>query len=227
MRRNYIRANKDKDYRVVQVSFDVLVPADGDVRTAKFLDGLDAACESIGCVNLTDSNGMNTEDLTDQYDQYDISRELKQLKSSKNVSRRGSRYVKSATDNKDEYSDIKVYVYDISKFIADDTDGKYIPFHYDGGAAIIVKPNGTGCIVDYEAIGESFDSVNDEVVIELNDVPEKGKFFIMPQYEARVPVKEILDKAPKKTMTVDEFFTKRNYNPRCIQNFNGVKKYLK
>ena len=81
--------------------------------------------------------------------------------------------------------------------------------------------------VDYEAIGESFDSLDDTVVIELNDIPEKGKMYITPQYEARVAVKDILDEAPHKTMTVDEFFKKRNYNSRCIDNFNGIKEYLK
>ena len=137
------------------------------------------------------------------------------------------KYVKSSIE-RDEYSDIKINVYDIAKFVEDDTDGKYVPFDYDGsGAAILIKPDGTGCIVDFEAIGESFNSVNDTVVLRLNDVPDDGKFYIMPQYETEVSIKEILDKAPKKTMTVDDFFTKRNYNPRCIRNFDGIKEYLK
>ena len=137
------------------------------------------------------------------------------------------KYVKSSIE-RDEYSDIKVNIYDIAKFVEDDTDGKYVPFDYDGGAAILIKSvDGTGCIVDFEAIGESFNSVNDTITLRLNDVPDEGKFYIMPQYEAKVSIKEILDKAPKKTMTVDEFFTKRNYNSRCIQNFNDIKYYLK
>lgn len=137
------------------------------------------------------------------------------------------KYIKSSIEM-DEYSDIKVNVYDIVKFVKDDTDGKFVPFDYDSsGAAILIKSDGTGCIVNYEAVGKSFNSVNDTIALRLNDVPDKGKFYIMPQYEAEVSIKEILDKAPKKTMTVDEFFTKRNYNSRCIQNFNRIKEYLK
>lgn len=133
----------------------------------------------------------------------------------------------SASTDPDEYSNIKVDVYDIAKFVEQDTDGKYALFNYDDGAAILFKPDGSGCIVDYEAIGEAFDSMSDTIVLEFTDVPEKGKIFIAPQYQANVSIKEIMDKSPHKTMTVDEFFTKRNYNSRCINNFNGIKEYLK
>jgi len=149
------------------------------------------------------------------------------LKSSKSISRKGSKYVRASSNNNDEYSNIKIDVYDIAKFVENDTDGKYALFNYDDGAAILFKPDGSGCIVDYEAIGESFDSMSDTVILELTDVPEKGKMFIAPQYQANVSIREIIDKSPHKTMTVDEFFTKRNYNSRCINNFNGIKEYLK
>lgn len=130
----------------------------------------------------------------------------------------------------DQYSNIKVNVYDIDKFVFDETNGEYITFYYREGAAIILKKDGTGCIVDYEAVGESFDSVNDEITIAVNKIDKnsykKNSVFIVPSHDLKVTVAEIMDSAPVKSMTVDEFFTKRNYNSRCENNFSEVEEYL-
>lgn len=130
----------------------------------------------------------------------------------------------------DQFSNIKVNVYDIDKFVSDETNGEYIAFEYRHGAAILFKKDGTGCIVDYEAVGESFDSINDEVTIGVNKIDKnsnnKKPVFIVPSHNIKATVSEILDSAPVKSMTVDEFFTKRNYNSRCYSNFSDIKEYL-
>jgi hypothetical protein len=174
-------------------------------------------CYNIDATYIEGFGGYSNEDEQDEW----------VVRSSKTIGNRKSKYVRASSNNNDEYSNIEVDVYDIAKFVEEDTDGKYALFNYDDGAAILFKPDGSGCIVDYEAIGESFDSMSDTVILELTDVPEKGKMFIAPQYQANVSIREIIDKSPHKTMTVDEFFTKRNYNSRCINNFNGIKEYLK
>ena len=137
-----------------------------------------------------------------------------------------------------DYADIldqNVDVYDLGKFIADNTDGQYEP-HYMHKAAIIVTPSGKGCIADYEAIGQDFNSVNDEVKIPLHEketeeVDEQGNkvrhISLMATHSVEVPVKDIINEASKQTMTYKEFFNKYKYNDRCAHNFKELIDYLK
>ena len=137
-----------------------------------------------------------------------------------------------------DYADIlnqNVDVYDLDKFIADNTDGQYEP-HYMHKAAIIVAPNGKGCIVDYEAIGQDFDSIEDEVNIPLHEketeeVDEQGNkvrhISLVATHSVEVPVQDIINEASKETMTYREFFNKYKYNDRCSKNFRELIAHLK
>ena len=66
-----------------------------------------------------------------------------------------SRY--SSIEDDDPVLDKTIKVYDINAYIDKeinkDSKEKYRSFDFDGGAAIIVKNDGSGCIVNYEALG--------------------------------------------------------------------------
>lgn len=129
-----------------------------------------------------------------------------------------------------DYADIldqDVNVYDVEKFIADKTNNKFIPFHMNK-AAVVVCANGKGVIADYEAIGDTFNSVDDKVEIELNEIKgdKANKVYIMPTHAIKVTPKEIIEKAPKETMKYRDFFRKYKYNDRCSSNFKQLANYV-
>ena len=95
---------------------------------------------------------------------------------------------------------------------------------------ILIKKDGSGCIVDYEGVGSTFKSVSDEVHIDLHErsKDEEGKktIHIIPSAELTCTVSEILDETPHKSMKVKDFFNKYNYNDRCARNFEGIIPYI-
>lgn len=130
-----------------------------------------------------------------------------------------------------EYKDIVIDVYDLDTFIAEETDGQFESHDFSGGAAIIIRQDGSGCMVDYEAVGFTFNSIDDEVEIGIhkrNTRDENGRrtISVIATHNVVCTYREIIDGAPVKQMTVDQFFTKRNYNPRCQRNFAGVIEFL-
>ena len=135
------------------------------------------------------------------------------------------------TRSDDMYANKPITVYDINKFIETETDGEYIAYDYQSGACIIVQDDGTGIIVDYEAVGEEFHNVNDKFELGINKKPEEKPGFqtvyVMPAYLFTTSIKEIMDKAPSKKVTVNDFFTKRGYNHRCARNFAEIIPFLK
>lgn len=127
---------------------------------------------------------------------------------------------------------IKVYDIDalIDEEINKDSDKQYQTFHFNEGAAIIVGPAGGGCIVDYEAIGKDFKSVDEEVEIavcpkERTDENGHRVFSIVPTATLKCPVKELME-APSKEMKVKDFFYKHDYNDRCRRNFKDIIPFL-
>lgn len=127
---------------------------------------------------------------------------------------------------------IKVYDIDalIDEEINKDSDKQYQTFHFNEGAAIIIGPAGGGCIVDYEAIGKDFKSVDEEVEIavcpkERTDENGHRVFSIVPTATLKCPVKELME-APSKEMKVKDFFYKHDYNDRCRRNFKDIIPFL-
>lgn len=135
-------------------------------------------------------------------------------------------------DENDPTLDKTIKVYDIDalvdKEINADSEEKYEP-HTLHKAAIITKKDGTGCVVDYEAVGSSFDSIDDDITVSLSPKTEdengKRSIYIMPTAQVKVKVSDLL-KAPHEEMKARDFFTKHNYNDRCEQNYKGIKPYL-
>ena len=128
-----------------------------------------------------------------------------------------------------------VDVYDVNAYILKDSDNKF-KAHYTDEYAIIVAPNGKGCVVDYEAVGQDFDSVDSKIefgVVENKDgeyTDEKGNkhktFSIIATHRLTTTPKEIMENAPKKTMKYKDFFKKYKYNDRCASNFRELVSYL-
>ena len=126
--------------------------------------------------------------------------------------------------------DMPVRVYDINAFIDEeinkDSDKKYKAFDFDTGAAILVTQDGSGCIVDFEAVGSSFAATSDTKTVYICPKSEekegKKEIYIMPTASFKVTIDELLT-APYKEMKVQEFFTKHNYNDRCATNFANIK----
>ena len=126
-----------------------------------------------------------------------------------------------------EYADIVIDVYDLDAFIASETDGQFESHDFSGGAAILLRRDGSGCMLDYEAVGYEFRSIDDEVEIGIHKIstPDENGYFtisVIATHMVRCTYREIIEKAPVKQMTVDEFFKKRNYNSRCQSNFSEI-----
>lgn len=138
------------------------------------------------------------------------------------------------TEENDPVLDKTIKVYDINalidKEINPDSDVQYKAFDWDGGAAIIVKSDGSGCIVDYEAVGASFKNTSEEVSVYIcpkddDDGNGHRTIHVMATASFKASIDELM-KAPSKEMKVRDFFTKYKYNDRCATNFDNIKPYL-
>lgn len=131
--------------------------------------------------------------------------------------------------------DKDVDVYDIKQFVLNDTDNKYRT-HYTDEYALITCPNGKGCVVDYEAVGQDFDTLDSEIEFGIEEnkdneyVDEKGNkhktINIFATHSLTTTPKEVMGKAPKKTMKYRDFFRKYKYNDRCASNFKELVSYI-
>lgn len=134
-----------------------------------------------------------------------------------------------------DFLDSDVNVYDVKALVEQETDGEYTT-HYSHEYAIIVCANGKGCVVDYEAVGQDFDSVDSEIefgIVENKDneyTDEQGvkhkTISLIATHRITTTPKEVMEKAPKKTMKVREFFSKYKYNDRCADNFQELAEYV-
>lgn len=142
------------------------------------------------------------------------------------------RLTESILRNLNEGDDIlnkDIEVYDLDSYIQKE-EPDWETHTFNGGAAILVKSDGSGCMVDYEAVGYNFKSIDRHIEIGLHPhkEPEGNKIPIYPVATATIELtpREIIENAPHKTMKVKDFFTKYNYNDRCSRNFEGIKEYL-
>lgn len=144
-----------------------------------------------------------------------------------------SRY--SSIEDDDPVLDKNIKVYDINAYvdkeINKDSEEKYQAFNYRNGAAIILKKDGSGCIVDYEAIGDGFNATTDTVYVDLcpvdgDDGNGHKTISIMATARVKCTIDELMT-APSKEMKVRDFFNKWDYNDRCARNFDGILPYLK
>lgn len=121
-----------------------------------------------------------------------------------------------------------VAIYDIDDFVKKECGEEYQTYDFKGGAAIFTQKEGSGmgAIVDNEAIGLKLGSVDEEFELGINkDIPE-GRIPLMPQYNIKVTLKEILEKGKANPSDFETFFDRRNYNTRCQENFDELMNYL-
>lgn len=123
--------------------------------------------------------------------------------------------------------DEEITVYDVNEFVKSKFGVDYNTFDYSTGASILVGETGECCIVDDEAVGIRCANTSEEFKLGIVDAKTDGGIPIFPQYQAKVKVQDIIDNAPSKTMKMRDFFTRYNYNSRCVENFRELLDYLK
>lgn len=130
-----------------------------------------------------------------------------------------------------KYLDKEVKIYSIQKFIDEYLKNNKDKFQSQEELAIF-ETKGKGLIVDYEAVGQIFNNLNDEINISLTKIIEEIKtdnsviHELSLGYSIDIPIKTILENAEHKTMKIKDFFTRYNYNSRCIENFAEMIKTL-
>lgn len=111
----------------------------------------------------------------------------------------------------------KILVYDIDAFIKNETKQKYEAFRYEK-AAIFLGSRGV-VFAEHEAVHFRENCMTDSVVLPICPVAEEGHMYIMPTHELTVSLDEIVAKAPHEEMAFEEFFDRKDYNPRCQDNY--------
>ena len=110
----------------------------------------------------------------------------------------------------------KIKIYDIDAFLKSNNP-EYKPFRYEK-AAIFEGQYGF-VFAEEEAVHQRVTKISDEVRIPLCKRPSPGHISIMSCGELIVSLDEIVAGAPCDEKTLEEFFHRRNYNPRCQNNY--------
>ena len=92
--------------------------------------------------------------------------------------------------------------------------------------AILEGPHGV-VIAEHEGVHDVLHSLADSFRFDLTKIPPPGTLYVMPSAYTDVPVSEIKDHAPSEEMDFYDFFSRRNYNPRCEANFRYLCKHLR
>ena len=78
----------------------------------------------------------------------------------------------------------------------------------------------TGVVVaEEEAVHKRVNVASDTIQVPANKPTPAGHLTIMPMAYVTLSVEEIKE-APQKEMLMSEFFSRRNYNPRCQTNWS-------
>lgn len=119
---------------------------------------------------------------------------------------------------------MKIKVYNIDEFVKSHYPG-YAAFRYEK-AAIFEGKNGV-VFAEHEAVHKKENLLTDSVVIPLCKRPSAGHIAILATAELTVSLDEIVAGAPFEEMTIEKFFDRRDYNPRCQNNYATLMKSLR
>ncbi len=119
----------------------------------------------------------------------------------------------------------KIKVYDIDAFVRNEVGPQYQALFYDK-AAIFEGDRGV-VFAESEAVHQRKLVLTDSVEVPCCLRPEKGRLAVFATHTLRVSFDELIEKAPHEEMGIEEFFTKRNYNPRCIENYETLMSSLR
>lgn len=115
----------------------------------------------------------------------------------------------------------KIKVYDMDALFK---EADMAPFRYNK-VAIFEGPRGV-IVAEHEAVHMRENLVTDSIVLPATKIPEPGHFAILPTHEATLQICELME-APYTEMTIEEFFDRRNYNPRCQSNYANLMGHLR
>lgn len=116
----------------------------------------------------------------------------------------------------------KIKVYDLDAFLRRELNLQ--SFRYEK-AAIFEGPHGV-VLAEEEAVHKRVNAISDTVKLGANDIAAPGTLWIAPSYEVTATIEE-LKTAPYVEMTMEEFFRRRNYNPRCENNYRALMNSLR
>lgn len=111
---------------------------------------------------------------------------------------------------------VKIKVYDVNEFVKKNYP-EYEAFRYEK-AAIFEGANGV-VFAEREAVHKRENLLTDSVQIPLCKKASEGHIAIMASAELTVSLAELVAGAPCEEMNMEDFFTRRNYNPRCQENY--------
>jgi len=117
----------------------------------------------------------------------------------------------------------KIKVYDVDGWIRKEAD---MTCHTFKKVAIFQGGNGV-VVAESEAVHDLLHSEKDSFRFHLTPIPEPGKIFLVSTAYVDVPVSVIRENAACEEMDFYEFFSRRNYNPRCESNFRYLCNQLK
>ena len=118
-----------------------------------------------------------------------------------------------------------VKVYDVKKFIEEGLKEKNVTtFCHDDVLAIITNEQGLSFVINEEGVYYIL-NVHDDYEIDLVDLPKELEngiktFAIMPQYSAKLPLQELVDKCEYKEMYLQDHI--RTFGDRLERNYCNI-----
>ncbi len=116
-----------------------------------------------------------------------------------------------------------IKIYDADTFFRKEGE---MACHKFGKIAIFEGTNGV-VVAEEEAVHDVLNTLDDEFRFHLTKIPSPGSIYLLPTAYADVPIREVYENAPTEEMDFYDFFSRRNYNSRCISNFSYLCKHLR
>jgi len=117
----------------------------------------------------------------------------------------------------------KIKIYDVDAFVREKAN---MACHTFGQVAIFEGPKGV-VVAEKEAVHDKLQTLDDTFQFSLTKIPRKGSIYLVPSAYADIKVRDIMENAPSKEMGFYDFFSRRNYNPRCQNNFRYMCSHLR
>ena len=115
-----------------------------------------------------------------------------------------------------------IKIYDADRYFREEGE---MTCHTFGKIAIFEGSRGV-VVAEKEAVHDVLDSLDDEFRFHLTNIPPSGSIYLLPTAYADIPIRDIYENAPSEEMDFYDFFSRRNYNSRCVSNFNYLCKHL-
>ncbi len=108
----------------------------------------------------------------------------------------------------------KLKIYDLDALLR--SECKKEAFRYQK-VAIFEGPRGV-VVAEQEAVHKKEASLSATIDIEANDPARPGTVWLMPSYIITIAISDVKE-APFTEMSMESFFSRRDYNPRCQSNW--------